>query len=145
MPDYDRSLTGQGLIQCAAVKARLGPTAIDAALCSPAKRTRETLRHVLQNLPIEIDTAESFYRASAGTWLNSIAATDESVRSLLVIGHNPSISELAGLLANGDSPVPGTLSPATLVVFSYDGEWSEIGPRACRLISTFNPDNRHPR
>jgi len=72
-------------------------------LCSSSRRTRETLEEILPQLPegITVVIDRDLYLADPEAMLARIADVDDGVRTLLVVGHNPGIAELAELLAEG--------------------------------------------
>ena len=70
-------------------------------------------------------------------------ATDARVRSLMLVGHNPGMAELAArLAAHGDPAALRSLArrfpPATLAEISLSGNaWDSIEPDGGTLISHF--------
>ena len=82
--------------------ARLRPTP-EGILCSSSRRTRETLDEILPQLPegITVVIDRELYLAGPEAILARIADVDDGVRTLLVVGHNPGIAELAEQLAAG--------------------------------------------
>lgn len=73
-------------------------------LCSTARRTAETLELVLAQFAPSprVMLEPALYHAEAATILERVARVEESVGSVLVIGHNPGLEELALHLA-GDT------------------------------------------
>lgn len=66
------------------------------ALVSSSQRTRETAEHGLQNFKLEARLEDALYHAEPeGLWDAFVAAEAESV---VIVGHNPGIGELASLL-----------------------------------------------
>ncbi len=112
--DRDRSLTARGHRD-----ARLMGTAIaevgvpDLILCSPARRTRETLEGVIETLALEpkVVFVDRLYDGRDATYAEAIAANGGSVGSLLVIGHNPTVHATAvALAAKGDRGLRAAMS-----------------------------------
>jgi phosphohistidine phosphatase len=70
-------------------------------LCSSAARTRETLEFLRPALgdAATIRLEDELYAASADALLERLRAVPEEVASVLLIGHNPGIQDLALLLA----------------------------------------------
>ena len=67
---------------------------IDKILCSPAKRTKQTL----ENLNVNYKNSEfipSIYGSQTNTLFKLIQSQKKSIMNLLLIGHNPSITQLA--------------------------------------------------
>jgi phosphohistidine phosphatase len=81
-------------------RRRLAP---ERVLCSSSRRTRETLEAMLPQLPrgLAVVIDRELYLAGPEAILARIADVDDRVRTLLVVGHNPGIAELAEQLAAG--------------------------------------------
>jgi phosphohistidine phosphatase len=106
-PDQERPLNERGaaaarLMGGYMARHRLIP---DLVLCSPARRTRDTLAEITPQWPagIAVVFEERLYAAPANTILAVIRCQPKVAASLLVIGHNPGLHEAAELLtASGD-------------------------------------------
>lgn len=107
--DHTRALTERGIVAAQQMGARLFRQGIipDLVLCSTAVRTRQTWQYVgLAYTPAPpVQYLERGYQASANEWLSLVAEVEDSVRSLLIIGHNPGLHQLCLKLAvQGDEP-----------------------------------------
>jgi len=147
--DIDRALSPKGLSDAYALgqtlKAKdIGPAHI---VCSSAKRTQQTCGELLKGLEDNIHTefSKMIYSASFGDLLHLIQSTDDELESLMVIGHNPTIYELAVRMASEGSDTDLNhlgqgYAPATLSVIETDIErWAEINPKACTLAALLDP------
>jgi phosphohistidine phosphatase len=75
----------------------------ELVLCSSAERTRETLelvRPALKAASTAVGVEAELYAASAEKLLERVRAVPEAVASVMVIGHNPGLQDLALLLAS---------------------------------------------
>jgi phosphohistidine phosphatase len=74
----------------------------ELVLCSSAERTRETLALVEPALAATstVSVEGELYAASADQLLERIRTVPEAVASVMVIGHNPGLQDLALLLAS---------------------------------------------
>jgi phosphohistidine phosphatase len=105
--DHDRILSKRGREDALAVgtylvRHKLTP---DQALVSTAARTRETWGLIATAFakPPPAEFESGIYEASPETILKAIKATEPAARTLIVVGHNPSMQQLAGtLIASGD-------------------------------------------
>ena len=105
--DHDRILAKRGREDAVAVGAylvrhRLVP---NRALVSTSARTRETWALVAAAFtkPPPTEFEGSIYEASPEAMLKAIKATQPAARTLIVVGHNPGMQQLAGMLiASGD-------------------------------------------
>ena len=136
--DYDRHLTERGRADSRAAGAIAGralgePTGRVVALVSSAARAVETWREVAPNLPdlVEVDVRDDLYQAGADDLLALTAATAEDVTAVLVVGHDPTMSQAVSTLVGRECE----LRTAAVAVLSYVGRWDAIGPDACRLES----------
>lgn len=87
----------------------------DRVLCSPARRAVMTARTVLDTLgnPIEATLDASIYDAVPGT-LISLLDQHADAGMVLLIGHNPGLEQLVGLLTQGTSSASRGMPPAGL-------------------------------
>jgi phosphohistidine phosphatase len=74
----------------------------ELVLCSSAERTRQTLELMRPALGAtsRVSVEAELYGASADELLERIRAVREAVASVLVIGHNPGLQDLALVLAS---------------------------------------------
>ena len=105
--DHSRPLAPRGRREAPLAGRWLGaevPT-IDAVLCSTAVRTRQTLARTGLDLPgAAVRYVERLYTATAGTVIAEINSVAETVATLLVVGHEPAISQVTlGLAGPGGS------------------------------------------
>ena len=107
--DFERPLAQRGLEaapRMGRALAELGPT-VDVVLCSTARRTRETLNLVLQELAPDqplVQFDEALYHGLPEILFERILKYAGSARHILLVGHNPGLEILAVRLTNdGDS------------------------------------------
>jgi phosphohistidine phosphatase len=108
--DHDRPLLPEGRRAAAAIASAMRKTGLspDVVLVSSALRTQETLEEletadVWDERP-NIDTLPALYMATSPQIRDAVKNLPETVRSALVIGHNPGLHEFATALA---APAPG--------------------------------------
>lgn len=110
LADRDRPLAKRGKRGAKAMARHLEAEGIrpDLVLCSPARRTRETLELVERAFPdgIEATLDEALYGASESELLARLQALPEEVGSVMLIGHNPGLEELALALAAEGAELP---------------------------------------
>ena len=126
LPDFDRPLAERGRAQAPLAGRWLASHAgaIDLAVVSPARRARETWELVSAELapapPVRFD--ERVYAASADQLLAIAREAADDVRTLILVGHNPGMEQLASLLAGEDV----ILRTAGIAEFGVDGPWSGL-------------------
>jgi phosphohistidine phosphatase len=103
--DHDRDLAPRGREAAERMGAYCGAQGIAPALvlCSTARRARETLARVMPHLKgtERIEFAEGLYLAGATEMLRRLRRLEDSVHSVMLIGHNPGMHEFALLLCGG--------------------------------------------
>ncbi len=144
--DHERALNPRGnedaLQMAEAMKAR--GYMPDLILCSSARRTLETCRHFHAVVGGEVPTRveRGLYLAPDEAILRLVRNTGGAAGSVLVIGHNPGIESLAGVLAkehSGQGKTP-KFPTAALAAFQFDAaNWNEVGRGAARLIDFLTP------
>ena len=123
-------------------------------LCSTAARTRQTLAPLVKTLgsptpPISLE--KQLYLASESDLLERLQSLPEAVETVLLIGHNEGIGQLAAALA-GRGPrealqrlrekyPTGALAMLTLA----QGSWSALAPGTCELLAFVRPRDLDPR
>lgn len=111
LADRARPLSARGHQAAAAMREAMQSLGLapDLVLVSTARRTMETLEGLSpwEDMPL-IEPTERLYMASGQEILGLVREVAETVRSLMVIGHNPGLHEfalaLAGAEGNGGDP-----------------------------------------
>jgi len=106
--DFERALSASGRAAALQAARRLAAAGAkpERVLYSPARRTRETAAIVARELGLEAAALESvptLYSASPPAIRTAIEQGHGGVSTLLVVGHNPGISDFGGELARGRS------------------------------------------
>lgn len=103
LSDFDRPLRNKGIKRTQKVCTYLLERKIepDLVLSSKAIRAMDTAKQVVENLNLEksiIQGVEDFYPGSTSAFFNAMKQTDVEVNHLMVVGHNPSITDFANQL-----------------------------------------------
>ncbi|MEL6215218.1 MAG: histidine phosphatase family protein [Pseudomonadota bacterium] len=144
LSDHDRPLNERGDRDAPEMGRRLKERGIrpSALVASSATRTRHTARHVAQAIgfPTEfIHIEKTLYHASAEQILKVIGEQDAQFQNLLVVGHNPGISDLAERLSNG---LVVNMPTAGMLTISADlGSWDELPYVAHTVVGYDFPKN----
>jgi phosphohistidine phosphatase len=122
------------------------------AICSAAVRTRQTADLVAKAMGgrLPVDTYRSLYEAGTEVALRYVGEIDNGVRSALVVGHNPTVYQVAfELVGNGDDDGSvedrATLEShgfptCALAVLSLDVRaWEDVVPGCGALAGVFKP------
>jgi phosphohistidine phosphatase len=146
LPDHERPLAGRGRRAAKAIARHLREHGIepDLVLCSSARRARETLKRIEPALgTAAVRVEDDLYAASAQALLERLRSVPDTVESVMLIGHNPGLQDLALDLARR-SPTVGdfaakypTAALATLELSAPS--WHELGHGTAELIALVRP------
>jgi phosphohistidine phosphatase len=147
--DEKRPLAARGraeapLIGAFMARERLRP---DLALISPAQRTRETWPLVAAAFakPPPQRIEPRLYMAGADGLLDFVRAADADAATLLLLGHNPGLEELAHLLIGGGEReakkrLAAKFPTAALAVIEFAADdWTELQPHEGTLSHFVTP------
>ena len=138
--DLDRPLSPEGLAEAEAAGRWLAEQGLvpDCVLCSPARRTRETLEAVLGAIGyVEQRLEDAIYEATSGT-LAALADTHREAERLLLVGHNPGLEHLAALMHSGQSGDYRGMPPGGIVVLTLPAD-AAIEPGIAALSAFWWP------
>ena len=153
VPDRDRPLAARGQRDAPLMGHWLRGAGYipDQVVCSTALRASQTWELARPALGADPEAIfdDRVYQGSAAQLLGLICGTPAFVRTLLVVGHDPALPELARTLAgtaleNGARPAggvgPGALErmrakfpTAAIAAFASTGAWELLAPGRARL------------
>lgn len=138
--DIDRplSLHGQAEAEAAGRWLKLHGFMPDQVLCSPARRTRETVERVLDAIGyVDLRIDERIYEATPGT-LMELVDEHRDVARVLMAGHNPGFEQLLALLTTGQSGDCRGLPPAAIAVLRLP-PGASLEPGIAQLAAYWSP------
>jgi phosphohistidine phosphatase len=115
----------------------------ELVLCSSAARTRETvelMRPALGGSTVMLE--EELYAASADELLARIRLVPDPVASVMLIGHNPGLHQLALALASaGDEleRLEAKFPTAALATLAFSKSWRRLAPAEATLAAYVVP------
>jgi len=146
LPDHDRPLAGRGRRAAKAIAGHLREQGIEPelVLCSSARRARDTLDRIepaLGNPAVRVEG--DLYAASAPALLERLRRVSATVESVMLIGHNPGLQDLALDLAR-PSPTVGELArkypTAALATLAFaPSSWQELDHDSAELVALVRP------
>ena len=144
--DHDRPLAPRGRRAVRLITEHLGREGVTPSLvlCSSARRARETLEGIApalgEAIPVQIE--RELYAASDGRLLERLRAVDDGVESVMLIGHNPGVEQLALSLAGGGQNL-AVLSrkypTGALATLEFSGRWGDLRPGSAELTDFVTP------
>jgi phosphohistidine phosphatase len=143
--DHDRPLTEAGRAAAANIgrAMRQAGLAPDVVLVSPSLRTQQTFAAleatgVWAEWP-NVESLPALYMAAPNQMRDILRDLPETVRSAMIIGHNPGLHELARKLAGTAVPrhdlarLTESYPTATLTEFLVTTPWRRVGAGAANL------------
>jgi phosphohistidine phosphatase len=151
LADHARPLSGKGKRAAAAMRQAIRELGLqpDVVLVSSSRRTLETLDALepWDETPL-VEPMDALYMASAQQMLKVLQGAAETARSVMAVGHNPGMHELALLLLGGKAAAAATPAlhrlaegfPAgALAEFALAGPWHALGPATARPVRLLVP------
>ena len=135
--DFDRALTGRGARDAALVADALAEAGYvpDLALVSPAARAKETWEAAAPFFPdAQVQWTPALYHIDAQGILD--LARGQKARTVMVVGHNPGLGELAAHMARDVGPLdfPGFPTGAAAII-----EFDPADPKPVRALELYTP------
>ena len=151
--DHDRPLAPRGIREAALAGdwLRAYAPAVDAVLCSTATRTRETLERTRIDAPTEF--VDRLYDATPGAVIDEINGVSsrfdcsaKDIATLLVIGHEPTMSALSLGLATADGSnsaaaerISEKFPTSSIAVLRTGDDWSQLTLGSATLVTFHVP------
>jgi phosphohistidine phosphatase len=155
VPDHQRPLAGRGRRDAPAVGRWLLRTGHvpSQVMCSTARRARQTweLAQAEIDVLVPVSFEDGVYQAAAAGLLDLVRQVPPVAETLLVVGHDPGLPDLALMLARGSGDGPGEQTDplrrmkvkfptAAVAVLEFAGPtWSRLGPAQARLTDFVSP------
>jgi phosphohistidine phosphatase len=151
LSDHARPLNARGRQAAAAMRRAMHELGLapDIVLVSSARRTLQTLEALepWDDTPL-VEPMDALYLATAPQLLQVLRGVAETARSVLLVGHNPGLHELALLLVGAQGMTLG--GPSTrrlaegyptgaLAEFTIAGSWRTLGEGSGRLLRFLCP------
>jgi phosphohistidine phosphatase len=148
LKDHDRPLTPRGDRDARRIGAYLREQGIriDLVLCSTAERAQRTYRRMASGLGSkpEFRLDRGLYSGTPEDVLDRLRALPDPVTSVMVVGHNPTLHDLAIMLAGGGDPdllvrLETKFPTAALATLAFEGEWRDLYPGVAALEALVTP------
>jgi phosphohistidine phosphatase len=126
LADHKRPLNRRGEKAAVLMAKRLKEEGYvpDLVLVSSARRTQQTAE-TMQNIyggHLQLVTEPILYEASPADYMSVIRRVDDTVSHLMMIGHNPTIEQMASMLSDRDVRMP----TAAYIRFEIPTPWREF-------------------
>jgi phosphohistidine phosphatase len=148
LADRLRPLAPRGVRAAGAVARHLRTTAVapDLVLCSPARRAVQTWEGVAPGVPrgTRVEFDEAIYHGDDDELLARLQHVPSKIESVLLVGHNPGLQDLAVALAGtGDAGLRERLATkfptGALATLDVQGDWRDLVWGAATLLAYVVP------
>ena len=141
--DHERPLTDRGRRDATAagrwLRAHLDDLGdrLDAVACSTARRARQTWALVAAELadPPEAAFDGAIYAAPPDALLAVVGDLPDDAATALLVGHNPGLQQLVGLLSGEDAE----MRTASVAALAWTGRWSDVTEHIASLEQNTTP------
>lgn len=143
LADIDRPLNERGVSNCLFMAQHIydAGCCFDNVFCSPAVRAQSTIDLISNgitetNIKWQID--DDLYTFDSGHLFRWLRSVDESISELLIIGHNPALTDFCNELSNSNIKNIPTCGYVQLVAYQ-DCLWQEISKTSFELTALLKP------
>ena len=143
-PDFERRLTRKGQADAAAAGSWLAAEGLrpDVVICSPATRARQTWHGVAMALAEadpdgpapEVQYEQVLYDGGRTEVFDLLRVVPDGTATVLVVGHNPMMSDVSLLLRPDGDPDDSGLKTAGMAVHEAEGSWAQTEPRSMPVV-----------
>jgi phosphohistidine phosphatase len=135
--DFDRVLDPRGRQEASAMGLRLAeldarPERLIASAAARARQTATRLAEALEIPTSKIELVGDLYCAGTQTLIEFTRTLDPTLHHVVLVGHNPGISELCSWLC--DTEVPPMPTCAVVRTELADTRWADVWPGCARQL-----------
>ncbi len=142
LTDHQRPLNARGKRDAPRMaqwlKKNLGE--VDLIISSDAQRTQETTQAL-----VDVDLSRrlpyweaSLYHGRPQNYLDSMYALDDKTNSVILIGHNPTMTYMANEISN---EFIDNVPTAGVIIGTYVGDWTDISFDKIEFLKMMTPKN----
>ena len=140
--DHERPLNRRGERDAVEMAKFLKSAQIDIGriAASTARRADQTAKALIKTIdglkPDQLESRDDFYLAAPRAYLDYLKALDDSVSTVILIGHNPGLESLVEFLGGRWE----TMTTAAIACFDCSASsWSDADPSEFRLDHMWRP------
>lgn len=140
LSDFDRPLAQRGLRDSPRMGRYLQAREEmpEWIFSSPARRAQQTAEMIARNAGIpatSISWVEALYFTSSRAYLDVCGSANETLRHLMVVGHNPMIEEAVSMLLPDGEKHHLRMPTCAMACLEFHGSrWADIERESCELL-----------
>jgi phosphohistidine phosphatase len=141
LPDHDRPLNKRGKQDAPRIGGIVRDKGLvpDLIMSSTAKRARKTAKIVAKTCGYagEVELTPAFYHAGPRTYIEVLSHLSDDYQRIMLVGHNPGMEELLGMLIGKIEPIPTATLALVLLPLA---QWRELNHETTgKLINLWRP------
>tara|TARA_B100000927_G_scaffold137156_1_gene110721 strand:+ start:76 stop:570 length:495 start_codon:yes stop_codon:yes gene_type:complete len=141
LTDFERPLSKRGIRDANKLSIFLKnmDLMIDIVLCSTAVRAKDTFDLTACGFNFEIDKAnytDKLYFGDVSSIIMRLKEIDNSLKNILIVGHNPTLHYLVESLTNKKID---RFKTCNLAIITHDDNWNSLGSKKSSLKSLIKP------
>ena len=141
LSDHDRPLNKRGVKSCRIMAPHIQQAGctFQHVYCSTAVRAESTIEHISLCLPgmdIHWQRDPALYTFSTHALFSWFRQLDEALTDVVVIGHNPALTDFCNQVSMSDIENLPTCSYAQL---HFDGSWKDLSTNSVELVCLLKP------
>ncbi len=142
LADIDRPLNKRGIKTCRFMAHILDAgCCFDKVFCSPAVRAQLTIELIsssLEGVDIQWQTEKQLYTFDSSTVFDWCRTVDESISELVIIGHNPALTDFCNAVSNSNLKNIPTCGYAQLTI-GKKIRWRKLAEGSAELTAFLRP------
>lgn len=143
-PDPRRPLSGRGTRDAVVAGQTLVQFSPDVVLCSSATRARQTWKCAEMGGAScsDVRFLDELYAASGDEMLDLVQTVPAECRTVLVIGHEPGVSDLVLDLAVASklsADIESRFPTSAIAVLTHARSWADLAPATANLVAFKTP------
>ena len=140
--DVERPLNERGEKACRSMALPISESGCSFAnvFCSVANRAQSTIRGISEALPdqgIRWQVDEALYTFSGHSLLDYIHQLDDGLDDVVIVGHNPAMTELCN--AMGDQSIGNVPTCGYAQLAFTENSWKDLGPGKGKMLTFLTP------
>lgn len=141
LSDVERPLNKRGIMATKIMAGALADAGCEFnnVFTSPAVRAYTTIENIASHLPrqnIQWQIDDELYTFNAGALFDWCHALSDDLDDVMVVGHNPAITELTNRLTGSNIIDAPTCS---YIQMEFDGHWKDLGKNTAKRIKFLTP------
>ena len=142
LEDIERPINNRGVESCRIMAPEIAQVGcgFSNVYSSAATRAQQTIEGLSQNLPdmdVQWQLSNDLYTFYSGDLLSWCRALDESLSEVVLIGHNPAITDFCNDISGSDI---GNVPTCGYIQLAIDGiDWCELSSGSAELLHFLYP------